>query len=156
MHPNEALLRRFYEAFAKRDGETMASCYAPDVHFSDPVFGDLKGDRASGMWRMLTGRAADLKVVASDFRADDREGSAHWEAYYTFTATGRKVHNIIDARFEFADGLITRHADTFDFWRWTRHALGPMGIVLGWSPIVKNKVSRTATKGLDAFMAKKA
>jgi ketosteroid isomerase-like protein len=155
MHPNEALIRRFYEAFAKRDAETMATCYAPNVRFTDPVFRELVGDRASGMWRMLTGRAHDLKVEASGFRADDREGSAHWEAHYTFSATGRKVHNVIDARFEFAEGLITRHVDTFDFWRWSRQALGPMGMVLGWSPIVRNKVCTNAAKGLDVFMAKK-
>jgi ketosteroid isomerase-like protein len=156
MHPNEELIRRFYDAFAKRDAEGMAKCYAPDVHFHDPVFGDLYGERASGMWRMLAGRAKDLRVEASNFRADDREGSAHWEADYTFAATGRKVHNVIDARFEFEGGLIKRHIDKFDFWRWSRQALGPTGLFLGWSPMVKNKVSSTALKGLDAFMAKKS
>ena len=154
MHPNEALIRRFYEAFARGDGAAMAACYAPDVHFSDPVFTDLRGARGGAMWKMLTGRAADLKVEASDFRADDRAGSAHWEAWYTFSATGRAVHNVIEARFEFRDGLIVRHADTFDFWRWTRMALGLPGVLLGWSPIVQNKVRGQAAKGLDAFVAK--
>ena len=154
MHPNEALIRRFYEAFARGDGAAMAACYAPDVHFSDPVFTDLRGARAGAMWKMLTGRAADLKVEASAFRADDRAGSAHWEAWYTFSATGRAVHNVIEARFEFRDGLIVRHADTFDFWRWTRMALGLPGVLLGWSPLVQNKVRGQAAKGLDAFLAK--
>jgi ketosteroid isomerase-like protein len=154
MHDNEALIRRFYEAFASRDAETMASCYAPDVHFSDPVFPDLHGERASGMWRMLTERANDLRVEASGFRADDRAGSAHWEAYYTFSATGRKVHNVIDARFEFDGGRIKRHVDTFDFWRWSRQALGPLGLILGWSPLVLDKVRTNAAKGLEAYMSR--
>lgn len=152
MHSNEALLRKFYDAFARRDGEAMAACYAPDVRFSDPVFPDLQGERAGAMWKMLTGRAADLKIEASGFRADDRTGEAHWEAWYTFSATGRKVHNIIDARFEFRDGLIVRHDDHFDFWRWSRQALGALGLVLGWSPVVRNKVRATAAKGLDQFL----
>lgn len=152
MHPNEALLRKFYESFARLDGEAMAACYAPDVRFSDPVFPDLQGDRAGAMWKMLTGRAKDLKVEASGFRADDRTGEAHWEAWYSFSATGRKVHNIIDARFEFRDGLIVRHDDTFDFWRWSRQALGAPGVLLGWSPMLRNKVRGQAAKGLDLFL----
>lgn len=154
MHPNEALLRKFYEAFARRDGDAMAACYAKDVRFSDPVFPNLAGERAGGMWRMLTRRAEDLKIEASAFSADDRTGSAHWEAWYTFSATGRRVHNVIDARFELADGLIVRHEDQFDFWRWSRQALGAPGLLLGWTPLLKKKVRAPAAKGLDQFMAK--
>jgi ketosteroid isomerase-like protein len=155
MHPNEQLLRSFYEAFARRDADAMAACYAPGVHFSDPVFPDLRGERAVGMWKMLAGRATDLRVEASGFRADDHAGAAHWEAWYTFSSTGRPVHNVIDARFEFRDGKIVRHVDAFDLWRWSRQALGPTGLVLGWSSVVRNKVRAQAAKGLDAFMAKR-
>ena len=38
-------------------------------------------------------------------------GRAHWEADYTFSSTGRKVHNVIDATFEFEGGLIRAHRD---------------------------------------------
>jgi ketosteroid isomerase-like protein len=27
------LVERFYGAFGRKDGETMAACYAPDAHF---------------------------------------------------------------------------------------------------------------------------
>ena len=40
------------------------------------------------MWRMLCGRATDLRVEHSEVEAEGDEGSAHWEAYYTFS-TGR-------------------------------------------------------------------
>ena len=81
-------------------------------------------------------------------------GRAHWEARYLFSATGRKVHNVIEAAFEFRDGLIVRHADSFDLWRWAGQALGAKGKLLGWSPLVKNAVHKTALKGLDAYEAK--
>ncbi|HWK19008.1 MAG TPA: nuclear transport factor 2 family protein [Solirubrobacteraceae bacterium] len=57
-HPNEELIARFYAAFAERQGEVMAACYAPDARFSDPVFTDLIGREPGDMWRMLTGRAS--------------------------------------------------------------------------------------------------
>ncbi len=152
MHPNETLIRKFYDAFARLDGEAMAACYAPDVRFSDPVFPDLQGPRAGGMWKMLAARAKDFKLDASGFRADDRAGEAHWEAWYTFSGTGRSVHNVIDARFEFRDGLIVRHDDRFDFWRWSRQALGLPGVLLGWSPMLRNKVRAQAAKGLDLYL----
>jgi hypothetical protein len=132
----------------------MAACYAPDVHFSDAVFPDLHGDRAKGMWKMLCARAKDLTVEFRDVQASDTEGSAHWDATYTFATTGRKVINRIDAKFKFENGLIKEHRDTFGFYRWARQALGPVGLLLGWTPMIQSKVRRTAADGLEKFLAK--
>jgi hypothetical protein len=106
------------------------------------------------MWMMLTERGKDLKIEYRDLRADDRAGSAHWEAWYTFTQTGRRVHNVIDAQFEFKDGLIRRHVDDFDFHRWAGQALGPVGKLLGWTPFLQNAIRRKARAGLDAYLAR--
>jgi ketosteroid isomerase-like protein len=152
MHPNAALIHRFYDAFAALDAEGMKACYHPDVVFSDPAFGELRGAQAGAMWTMLTGRAKDLEVTASDIEADDQRGRAHWDARYTFGQTGRKVLNRIDAAFEFRDGLIIRHTDTFDFYAWARQALGPAGLLLGWTPVIQNKVRATARAGLAKHM----
>ena len=154
MHPNAQVITRFYEAFAVRDAETMARCYHRDVEFSDPVFPNLKGDAAGDMWRMLAARATDLVVRFDVKSADDQRGEAHWDADYTFTKTGRKVSNRIDAQFEFQDGLIRRHRDRFDLWRWSRMALGAPGLLLGWSPLLRNKVRHQAATGLAAFRRK--
>ncbi len=155
MHPNAQLIQDFYEAFQRRDAEAMAACYHPDVHFSDPVFADLRGARAGGMWKMLVARGKDLTLTFSDVSADDKEGRAHWEADYTFGATGEKVHNVIDARFTFRDGKIVRHVDTFDFPRWAAQALGWKGRLLGGFGFLHKGVQKKALEGLDAFMAKK-
>jgi ketosteroid isomerase-like protein len=151
MNDNEATIRRFYEAFQRRDAAAMAACYAPDVHFSDPVFPDLRGPQAGMMWKMLCERGKDLRLEFRDVRADAATGGAHWEAWYTFSATGRKVHNVIDASFEFRDGRIARHVDRFDLYRWSRQALGPTGLLLGWSPLLQNKVRAMAAKGLADY-----
>ena len=148
-HPHADLLERFYTAFAKRDAATMAACYADDATFSDPVFPDLDATHVRGMWRMLCERGADLQLEHSGIEADDTTGKAHWEARYTFSATGRKVHNIIDASFTFRDGKITSHKDAFDFWRWSRQALGFSGVLLGWTPLVQNKIRRVAGQQLE-------
>lgn len=153
MHPNAQRITDFYEAFARSDGDAMATAYAPDATFSDPAFVGLRGEQVGGMWRMLTGRAKDLRVEFSAVQADDATGSAHWEAWYTFSATGRKVHNIIEARFTFEDGLIKTHVDTFGFYRWSRQALGFPGLLLGWSGFLRRKVQGQARKGLDQFLA---
>jgi ketosteroid isomerase-like protein len=151
-HPNDELIQRFYAAFARGDGAAMADCYTPDAQFSDPVFTDLRGDEPGAMWRMLTGRAEDLEVSLAAHDADDERGSANWLADYTFR-TGRKVHNDIRAQFRFRDGLIAEHRDDFSFHAWARQALGPVGLALGWTPIVRGKVQREARAGLDAFIA---
>jgi ketosteroid isomerase-like protein len=152
MHANEELVRRFYTAFQKRDGAAMAACYHPDVQFSDPVFTDLRGEKAGAMWKMLCERGKDLKVEFRDVKADDKTGSAHWDAWYTFTTTGKKVHNIIDASFEFRDGKIVRHTDRFDLHRWAGQALGITGKLLGGMSFLQNKVRAMAAKGLDDYL----
>jgi ketosteroid isomerase-like protein len=151
MNPNEQLIDSFYSSFQKRDAEGMAACYHNDVTFSDPAFGELHGKRAADMWRMLCARGKDLVIEFGDVRANDTTGSAHWEARYTFMTTGRKVHNIIDASFAFADGKIIKHTDAFEFHRWAGQALGPMGKVLGGTRFLQRKVNATAVKGLDEF-----
>lgn len=153
MHPNAETIRAFYEAFARRDAEAMRACYTDDARFADEVF-DLQGPRVGAMWTMLCENARDLDVTFRDVTADDTTGSAHWEATYTFSATGRRVHNVLDASFTFRDGKIATHRDRFDLWRWSRMALGPMGTALGWSPIVRTKVRSTAARSLDAYLAK--
>ena len=155
MHPNEQLIQRFYEAFARRDAEAMAACYHRDVEFSDPVFPGLKGDEARDMWRMLASRAVDLEIRFKVLGADDKKGAAHWDADYLFSKTGRKVNNRIDAEFEFEDGLIRRHRDPFDLWRWSRMALGTPGLLMGWSPVIGNAVRKEAARGLAAFRSRK-
>jgi ketosteroid isomerase-like protein len=156
MHPNEELLRTFYTCFQRRDAAGMAACYHPEVRFSDPVFTDLRGDRAKAMWRMLCERGKDLEIEFEVLEADERSGRARWQALYTFSVTGRKVHNRIGASFELLDGLIVRHEDSFDLWAWTRMALGPKGLLLGWAPPVQKAVRRQAERALDAFIARSA
>ncbi|WP_024645632.1 nuclear transport factor 2 family protein [Pseudomonas syringae] len=148
---NSALITRFYEAFAQLDAEAMSACYTDDVLFSDPAFGELRGAQVGDMWRMLTSRAKNFSVVFDQVRADDRAGSAHWVATYLFSQTGRTVVNDIQARFVFRDGKICDHRDHFDMWRWSRQALGFKGLLLGWTPLVRNAVRAQALKGLKTF-----
>lgn len=157
---SEATIRRFYDAFAKLDGDTMQACYAEDARFDDEAF-SLKGPKEiGGMWRMLCGATrsnpkakAYWKLDVSGIQADSTQGQAHWEAHYLFSATGRHVHNRIDARFEFDEhGLIRQHRDRFDFWAWSRQALGTPGLLLGWSPMLRNKVRAMAAGNLRRFL----
>ena len=152
MHPNAKVIHDFYEAFGRRDAAAMNVHYHPDVEFSDPVFPKLRGDEARAMWTMLCGRAADLRVEASGIDADDATGKAHWDARYTFSATGNAVLNRIDASFTFRDGKIIRHDDRFDLWKWAGQALGMKGKLLGWTPFVRGAIRKQADRGLRAFM----
>lgn len=150
---HHAVITRFYEAFQRLDAQGMAACYTDDVRFSDPVFGELQGKDARDMWRMLTSRARDFTLTFDQVQADDRTGSAHWVATYVFSQTGNIVVNNIQARFVFRDGKICEHRDHFDLWQWSRQALGFKGVLLGWTPLVKNAIRAQAQKGLKAFQA---
>ncbi len=161
MTPQAQTLTRLYTAFAALDADGMAQCYADNVEFDDEVF-SLKGkEQTMGMWRMLCDaiqtRGRDVwKLGFSGIAADAHTGQVHWEAHYRFSGTGRMVHNVIDGQFTFdAQGLITRQRDRFNFWRWSRQALGAPGVLLGWTPFLRNKVRSQARANLQKFLAAK-
>lgn len=131
---NEALLRTFYSAFQRKDARTMASVYAANVRFSDMVFPDLRGKEPGAMWAMLC-ESEELELTFSGIRAGDRYGVAHWEANYELF--GNKIHNVIEASFEFKNGKIVRHTDVFDFGRWVKQALPGPSKVLGEGILLK-------------------
>lgn len=154
MHPNAELIKTFYTAFQSRDSDGMIACYRSDIVFSDPVFGTLHRPEATSMWQMLCERGKDLTIEFGNIQADDDKGSAHWEAWYTFSKSKRRVHNIIEAKFVFQEGKIIQHTDRFNLWKWSAMALGPLGTFLGWAPFVQAGIRKEARRGLDAFMQK--
>jgi ketosteroid isomerase-like protein len=148
---NAALIERFYAAFAQRDAARMIACYHRAATFSDPVFPALDAKGVAAMWTMLCKRGKDLEIAVSGIAADANSGRAHWVANYTFSATGRKVTNRIDAVFEFRDGSIVRHVDSFNLWRWSAMALGAKGLLMGWLPPVQSAIRGQAAKALAAY-----
>ena len=155
MHANEKLIENFYKAFQKTDYITMQNSYHEEATFSDAAFVNLSSREVKAMWQMLLTRSTGLVLTFTAISANDTKGSAHWEAIYTFSKTGRKVHNKIDATFEFKDGKIYRHTDVFNFHQWASQALGVMGMLLGWTSFLQQKVQKTARKQLQLFMAQK-
>jgi len=147
---NRATIERFYAAFGECNGAAMTACYAPEAHFRDPAFGDLHGEEVGAMWRMLTGRATDLRIELHEHDAGEETGSAHWIARYTFS-TGRPVVNDIQASFRFAGGLIADHVDEFDFRNWAKQALGPSGHLVALLPPLRKKARAKALDQLATF-----
>jgi ketosteroid isomerase-like protein len=153
MQDPKQVIESFYSSFQQKDWKGMQACYHDKIIFSDPVFNNLKGGEAKAMWHMLAIAAKDLSVSFKNVTANGVKGACDWEAYYSFSRTGRKVHNIIHAEFEFSDGKIIRHTDFFNLWRWSGMALGVTGLLLGWSPLVSSKIRSTANSSLKKFMA---
>jgi hypothetical protein len=151
---SQQTIEKLYAAFAALDAKAMAECYADDAVFEDEAF-QLRGrHQIGGMWSMLID--AIKKHGRKEWKLEVRditERSAHWEPTYRFSATGRLVRNIIDAEFEFdSQNRIKRQRDRFDFWRWSRQALGMPGWLLGWSGFLRNKVRRGAARQLEKYM----
>lgn len=146
-------IEKFYEAFARQDAEAMVLLYHDEVWFADPAFGQLKGDRAKNMWRMLIAsqKGKSFKVVVSNIHCDSVSGSADWEAVYTFGSKKRKIHNKIKARFKLQDGKIISHLDEFNVHHWATQAMGFSGWLIGWTAYFKKKLRFQTNGMLDRF-----
>lgn len=153
---NTDLINKFYESFAKGDAEGMLACYDDNIVFEDPAFGLLKGNEAKAMWLMLIERSkGDLKITFSNVAANDNTGSANWMAEYKFAQTGRKVVNKISAQFEFKNGKIIKHTDSFNVWKWSAQALGWKGYLLGWTSKMKTQIQKQTNGLLKMYMKRK-
>jgi ketosteroid isomerase-like protein len=137
------------------DYTTMQDCYSDDTIFQDPAFGILNGVYAKSMWEMLAKNARNFSLVFSDITAEDEEYvTCKWVATYTFSATGKKVVNRIQAYIRVQDGKITEHTDQFNFWKWARQAIGLSGWLLGWSAFFQSQIRNKALENLEKFMKK--
>ena len=155
MNDNEKLIHHFYNSFSQKDYQAMQDCYADNATFSDAVFQNLNSAQVKSMWEMLCKRGKDLELRFQNVLAGEKTGSAEWIANYTFSQTGKKVENHIKANFEFENGKIVKHIDSFDFYKWSSQALGLPGKLLGWTSFLQNKVRQTAMKSLADFMNSK-
>ena len=149
---NQETIERLYAALGRRDGEAMARCYTETATFTDPAFGALEGPEVGAMWRLLTSRSSDIVVQVSNIVVTGEEGSARWVARYGYGPKSRPVINRISARYRFRDGLIDEHIDSFSMWRWTGQALGWLGWIFGWTPMVTRRVQAQARASLDRAM----
>ena len=149
-------IEKFYTAFKNLDADAMCECYSEDVEFSDPAFGKLKGERAKNMWKMLveSQKGKDFKIEFDQVEHNGDKASAKWEAKYTFSQTGRKIHNKISAQFELKNDKIVVHKDNFDLHSWATQALGIKGWLLGWTGFFRSKLQNQTGKLLDKFEAK--
>ena len=152
---NKELIEKFYKAFQQKNAEEMISCYSNEIEFEDPAFGKLNGSRAKAMWKMLCNNATDLKIEFSGIEVKENSGSAKWQAWYTFGKTGRKVHNIISAEFEFKNEKIIKHTDTFNLRKWAGQALGLKGYLLGWTYFFKKNIKIQTNYLLDKYLKSK-
>jgi SnoaL-like domain len=145
---------RFYEAFMVRDHYTMGLLYAEHATFSDPVFPLLNARGARLMWKMLLTRAEDLGIEVNVIEDSPAHASVDWVAHYTFGATGRPVVNRVHTEMALSNGRIVRQVDSFSLWRWSRQALGAKGWLLGWTPLVRDKIRAQAAHSLREYARK--
>ncbi|MFT6810363.1 MAG: hypothetical protein ACJA01_003606 [Saprospiraceae bacterium] len=103
------------------------------------------------MWRMLCKNGKDMRMEYKIISESDTNAEVHWQAWYTFSQTGNKVHNIICAKMKLKDGLIIDHRDDFNLHRWATQAMGWKGKLLGGTGFFKKKLHQQTGKLLKTF-----
>lgn len=152
---NIDLLHQFYRSFSNADAEGMIACYHENIVFKDPAFGELHGERAKAMWRMLLSRNQKIQIDYEILEVALNSACVEWQAVYEYGAKQRKVHNRVLAYFKFQDGKIIKHRDRFSLWSWSKQALGFTGKILGWTGYLEKKIQKKTNMLLNDFLQKK-
>jgi hypothetical protein len=142
---------RFYEAFMVRDFYTMGLLYANHAAFSDPVFPRLTAQGARLMWQMLLTEAEDLDISVKIIEDTADRAKVDWTARYTFVPTRRVVVNRVHTEMRIVAGKIVQQVDQFSLWRWAGQALGWKGWLLGFTPMVRDRIRGQAARSLKEF-----
>lgn len=151
---NTEIVEQFYMAFSEKNADKMIGYYDDNIVFEDPAFGELQGNKAKSMWKMLLSNNNDIVISYSNIIEEKNIVTAHWTAEYIFSKTGRKVINNVFAKFEFENGKIIKHTDTFNLHKWSSQAMGLKGYLLGWTSFFKNKLQKQTNFLLDKFISK--
>ncbi|TAH07551.1 MAG: nuclear transport factor 2 family protein [Sphingobacteriia bacterium] len=154
MMTSSQIAQAFYQAFQKKDFKIMQGLYADNATFSDPAFPNLNAQEVRAMWEMLLTASKDLHLEYQILEETAQQVKTQWIATYTFSKTGRKVINKIVATMDIENGLIVSHTDDFSFYKWASQALGPVGLLLGWTGFLRKKLQTTARQNLANFMQK--
>lgn len=145
---NRKLVTSFYDAMGRRDFETMNAVYSNNATFSDPVFMGLNNGKVRSMWKMLMTNAQNWSHEYEVLEVTATSASVKWIGRYDFSKTGRPVENHVMSYMVFENDKVVAHVDSFDFWDWTKMALGTSGYMLGWSSFMQNKVMEQAISNL--------
>ena len=137
------IVEQFYAAFQRRDALTMNSCYADIATFRDPIF-DLDYTNTCAMWEMLCQNAREFNLEYQIVEQTETQATVKWIAKYRFSKTGRMVTNHVTTTMLLQDNKIIKQVDRFNLWRWSAQALGFIGMVLGWDPLFRSKLRKSA------------
>lgn len=157
MKPTEQVAITYFEGFKNKNPEQMNALYKPEVDgiFNDPIFQNLSTKEVQAMWSMLLRGSKDLTSTYEIVSVTDNSATVDWVAYYTYSATGRKVTNRVRSVMQIENGLIVKQNDTFDLCAWTGQALPPVvAQVFCWVPGVT--IRKLARKTLDGYIEKQA
>jgi hypothetical protein len=153
-NPVEKVANNFYLAFQLKNANRMIECYHQELQFEDPAFGKLSYAQACGMWKMLCESAKDLSIEYSILKSEDNYVEVRWIAEYSFSKTGKFVHNEIIAQLTFKDGKIIQHTDNFDLFKWAKQAMGLQGWLIGSTPFFRKKLQQQTNYQLAKYMQK--
>jgi ketosteroid isomerase-like protein len=152
MHSNSEVITRLFTALQRHDHQAMAACYDDDATFKDIAFEISGRKRIHAMWHMICD--GDIRARFDIVEVDDRSAVVKVVDDYTFRASGRKVHNVIESRFRLRNGSIVDQQDACDAQEWAGMALGGVsGFLAGRLEFLRRA---KAGKTLDAFIAKHA
>ncbi len=149
--PPDVVVRRFFDAWSRRDTAALTAALHPQVSFSDPLFTDVRGVRVALMWTNRLSESEDLMVAHEILFADERKAQVRWQAQYILGA--RKVAHEGLSTLSLWDNLIVRQVDEYDFLLWARQAYGPIGWLLGATEGYQAACQRRARKDLERFAA---
>lgn len=149
---NKSIIKKLLKAYGNKDYPAIAKCYHQDVRFIDPIFGHIKGQNVFSMWKtLINNNNGKLKIKAIEILTTDYLGSAKWIITYKHSKTNRQIVNVITSNFHFKDGLIIKHVDDFDIWKWSKQAFGFSGYLFGWTGYMQQKLHDNALDTLRNF-----
>ncbi len=123
---------RYFEAFSRADAAAMASLYAPNATFQDPIYSLESGPAVGSMWTKLFKAGKDLHLSSKVLSESGDTVKVAWVADYR--VFGRPVHNEAVSQLQVREGKIVSQRDDWSWSKWAKQAL-PLGPLVDFAPV---------------------
>lgn len=150
--PSYRVAHSYFDHLQDRNAAGAVELCHPDLHYFDPILGDLHGREALARWPIFFAQPHEPSLHFFDITAKDDTVHVRYFLHYTDAETGRKIDHGISAELTIRDNRITHHKDTFDIWRFATMKLGMRGRLLGFLPSTADALRKKARAELDAYL----
>ena len=149
MNDNFSIIKDFTKAIDQKDVHQLSLCYSSEIVFFDPLFGLLRNDFVTNMWKYRFNNYQNMKIEWGDIvDNEDDYFTVQWRLEFVSSETGRVVKLNLKSNLRIINDKIAEQSDAYRLHQLLEQEYGIAGKLLGWNRLYQKRIKLNITKKL--------